>query len=173
MTIRSSLVALSVFLVACGTPPPRAVPVASRPTAAPAPTATPVATETPAARYVRLAKAGATLPIVRAGKPKGEWKADVTNTGNGPEVTLTMPVSVGFDSAQTVRQAKRHIAQVVKAIFDGDPAVARITVTGTTPDAADGSEQAAVSIFITRDAFAAWNGTAETLGDWRIAPRYQ
>lgn len=151
--------------------PPTAAPAAVEPTSAPV---APVPTDTPEAHYVALARAGVTIPSVRpAGVGKGEWTADVTDIGNGPEVTLTMPVGAALDNAQVVRQAKRQLAQVVKAIFDGDPAVVRVTAIGTYADGSDGSELPVASIFVTRDQYTKWDGTADNLGDWRIAPRYQ
>jgi len=123
---------------------------------------------------VTLAKAGVTIPGVRpAGVGKGAWAADVTDAGNGPEVTLTMPVGSALDKAQVVRQAQRQLAQAVKAIFDGDPAVVRVTAIGTYADGNDGSELPVASIFVTRDQYATWDGTAVNLGAWRIAPRYK
>lgn len=146
-------------------------------TAAPEPTDAPVATEapdTPAARYIAIAQAGVTIPAVRPGDmPKGEWKADVVDLGKGPEVTMTMPVGIGLSTAQMLRQAKRQVAQAIKAIFDADSSVARVSVTGTLPDGANNTELGAVSIFVTRVTYTRWDGIAENLGDWRIPPRYQ
>lgn len=141
----------------------------SEPTVAPAPTP-----DSPAARYIAIAQAGVTTPSVRpADMPKGEWKADVVDLGKGPEVTMTMPVGIGLSTAQMLRQAKRQIAQAVKAVFDADPAVARVSVTGTLPDGANNTELGAVSIFVERASYARWDGIAENLGSWRIPPRYQ
>lgn len=144
--------------------------VTPAPTNAPAPSAVPTNED----RYVALAQSGVTIPSVRPSDVgKGAWSADVTDLGNGPEVTLTMPVGAGLDATQAVRQAKRQLAQAVKAIFDGDAAVVRVTAIGTYADGNDGSELPVASIFITREQYARWDGTAENLGDWRIAPRYQ
>ena len=146
----------------------------SPPTTAPAPTSAPAVADTPEARYVALAQAGVTIPSVRpSAVGKGEWKAEVSDLGKGPEVTLTMPVGAGLDKAQVVRQAQRQLAQVVKAIFDGDPAVVRVTAIGTYADGNDGSELPVASIFVTRAQYGQWDGTAVNLGDWRIAPRYK
>lgn len=173
------------LLLACGsgqavqpTRPLAATSAAVAPTAPPAvPTTAPTAIPTPdspAARYVAIAQAGVTIRSVRPGDmPKGEWKADVVDTGKGPEITLTMPVGIGLSTAQMLRQAKRQVAQAVKALFDADPAVARVSVTGTLPDGANNTELGAVSIFVERDRFARWDGIAENLGSWRIPPRYQ
>lgn len=46
-------------------------------------------------------------------------------------------------------------------------------IIGTVPDAADGSELPAVSIFVLRSDFARWDGIAENLGEWRISLRYK
>lgn len=176
---QSAAPAMATIVAIAATDPPAATAAPTnvpQPTDTPQPTNTPApaaATETAETRYVRIAQAGATIPIARVNLPKGEWKAELLNAGEGPEVTLTMPVSVGLSNEQTVRQAKRHLSQVVKALFDGDPALVRVTAIGTTPDAADGSELPAVSIFVTRAAFAQWDGTAENLGEWRISPRYK
>lgn len=94
-------------------------------------------------------------------------------TSVAPEVTLTMPVSIGLSNEQTVRQAKRHVAQVVQALFDGDASLTQVLVFGTVPDGADSSEQPVLSILIDRATYDAWDGTAENLGMWRIAPRYK
>lgn len=180
-------VVLVALLLACGSGRavrPTAAPAAIESTAVPAATIAAEATpapakpaptpDTPAARYITIAQAGVTIRTVRtAGMPSGEWKADVIDNGSGPEVTLTMPVSIGLDTAQTLRQAKRQIAQAVKAIFDADPTVARVSVIGTLPDGANSTELGAVSIFIERADYARWDGTAENLGRWRIPPRYQ
>lgn len=174
---------LAAAAVPTTAPEPTAVPeptIAPEPTTAPEPTiaavpstAAPTA-DTPAARYIAIAQAGVTIRSVRPGDmPKGAWKADVVDIGNGPEVTMTMPVGIGLSTAQMLRQAKRQVAQAVKAVFDADPAVARVTVTGTLPDGSDKSELGAVSIFVTRAAYTRWDGTAENLGDWRIPPRYR
>lgn len=156
---------------------PTLAPIAATEAPAIEPTATPAApvvTDTPEARYVALAKNGVTIPSVRpADVGKGEWNADVTDIGNGPEVTLTMPVGAALSAAQVVRQAKRQLAQVVKAVFDGDPAVVRVTAIGTYADGNDGSELPVASIFVTREQYTKWDGTADNLGDWHIAPRYQ
>lgn len=153
----------------------------AEPTAAPEPTEVVVLTEAPTvedspeARYVRIAQEGLTIPSTRPamGLPDGEWKAEVVTLENGPEVTLTFPLGPGLTNEQTVRQAQRQCAQVVKALFDADPALARVTAFGTLPDGAGSTELGAVSIFVTRDQYAAWDGVAENLGEWRIAPRYQ
>lgn len=156
-------------------PPDTPVPMPI-PTDVPAPTPVPVTPtpDSPEARYVAIAQAGVTIPSVRtAGMSKGEWKADVVDIGKGPEITLTMPVGIGLSTAQMLRQAKRQIAQAVKALFDSDPKIARVSVTGTLPDGSDGSELGAASIFVERAAYTAWDGLPENLGNWRIPPRYQ
>ncbi len=186
------LAIMAALLISCGgAPVARTVPAtetpAARATAVPVPTKGPTgeptpapatetapAADTPAARYIAIAQSGVTIPAVRtADMPKGEWKADVVDVGNGPEVTLTMPVGVGLSTAQMLRQAKRQVAQAVKAIFDADPAVARVSVTGTLPDGAGNTELGAVSIFVDRASYTRWDGIAENLGNWRIPPRYQ
>lgn len=156
-------------------PPDTPVPIPV-PTAAPAPTPIPATPtpDSPEARYIAIAQAGVTIPSVRtADMPKGEWKADVVDNGSGPEITLTMPVGIGLSNEQLVRQAKRQIAQAVKALFDSDPKIARVSVTGTLPDGADGAELGVALIFVERAAYAAWDGLPDHLGNWRIAARYQ
>jgi hypothetical protein len=142
----------------------------------PAPTALPASPtpDSPEARYITIAQAGVTIPSVRtADMPKGEWKADVVDNGNGPEITMTMPVGIGLSKEQLLRQAKRQIAQAVKALFDSDPKIARVSVTGTLPDGANNTELGVALIFVERATYTTWDGTPDNLGNWRVPIRYQ
>lgn len=175
MKRHAALAFVLLTLLACGAPVASVAPTA--PAASPAPSATiapsptpaaPTATLEPAARYLALAQAGLVTPIVRPGLPAGEWKASSFLPG---EVQITMPLSVGGDNAQTVRLGKILIAQVVKALFDGAPELARVNVIGTTPGNAAQGELAGISTVVEREAFARWDGTAETLGPWQVSGR--
>lgn len=153
-----------LFLTACGTSsgarPTRTV----RP---PQPTATPAPTQTTDQRYLSIAQDGA-LPVVRSGAPKGEWKVDVL----GPTVRIDYPMTIGMSNEQTVRQAKLQGAGIVKRLFDAEPALSRVNVVGTLPDGANGAELAAVSLVVERAAYAAWDGSADSL-PWNVSPRLQ
>jgi hypothetical protein len=122
---------------------------------------------------VRVAQAGVTIPITRINLLKGEWKATLTNLGDGPHVELTMPIGVGLDNEQTIRQGQRYLSQAVAALFNDDPTIVSILAYGTLPDGPNQEEINALSILMERAAFEAWDGTAANLGDWRVAPRYQ
>lgn len=131
------------------------------------PTETP--TQTAADRYLAIAQTGA-LPTVRGGAPKGEWNAITQNLGQGLEVRIEFPMTIGLSNEQTVRQAKRQGAGIMKRLFDADPALARVNIIGTLPDGPDNTELAAVSIVIERAAYLAWDGSAESL-PWNVSPR--
>lgn len=139
------------------------------PTAAPVLTETPAATQTAEDHYLTIAQTGA-LPTVRPGMPKGAWTARAQNLGQGPEVRIEFPMTIGLSNEQTVRQAKRQGAGIMKRLFDADPALARVNIIGTLPDGPNQAEQPAVSILIERAAYAAWDGSAESL-PWNVSPR--
>lgn len=143
-----------LFLAACESPPPQ-------------PTPTPRATAPTPTReegLLELAKDGA-LPVVRGGEPIPEWKISLL----GGDVTVTYPMTIGADNAQTVRQAQTQAAGVVKRLFDGDSSVESVNAIGTLPEAS--GELPAVSIVVERSAMSSWDGTAANLGDWNISPR--
>jgi hypothetical protein len=120
-------------------------------------------------KYLSLAQDGLITPIVRMGRPAGEWKALLIDAG---DVQITMPLTVGMPE-ETVRLGKMAIAQVTKALFDNAPELERVTVIGTTPDGPDGAELPAISIVVERAAFAQWDGTADTLGPWQVSGQLQ
>jgi hypothetical protein len=184
--MRRALLALVLLtLLACGAPAAVAPTPTPLPTVTPAPTVAPSVTPAPTvpptpaatlspqaereARYLALAQGGIVTPLVRPGLPAGEWAASSLLPG---EVQITLPLSVGGDSAQTVRLGKLAIAQVVKALFDGTSELTRVNVIGTTPGV-DGGELAAISTVVERAAFARWDGTAEHLGPWQVSGRLQ
>lgn len=83
-----------------------------------------------------------------------------------------MPVTQGLNNDQTVRQAKRQVAAAVKGAFDSDETLVRALVFGTVPGSG-ADEVRVLSILVDRDQYKAWNGSAEDLGEWRVAPAFQ
>lgn len=174
------LLPVLLILAACGSAPMQqvaqptmaAAPSATEaavPTIAPSPTAPPAPTLEPSQRYLEIAR-GAALPLVRPNLPKGEWKATLRALD---DVSITMPLGVALDKEQFVRQAKRTMQAVVKAVFDGAPELNVINLIGTTPDGTNQEELPAVSIVVERTQLATWDGTPDTLTTWNISPRYQ
>lgn len=119
-----------------------------------------------AARYVQIAQAG----LTSSSRRDNAWSATLVSAG---ELRLTMPLDAGASPAETVQQGQQHLAQAVKALFDGAPELARITAIGTLPDGQGGAEQEAISIAVGRAAYEDWNGAAPSLGSWQISPRLQ
>lgn len=150
------------------TPTNAAPPTRPAATRAPAAPAAPAASATPASlgdRYLGIARAGMTIPLVRSG---GVWSASVLDAG---DVSIRMPIEVGLSNEQTVRQGRRMMAQVVYALFTQVDAMERVNVIGTLPDGANGDELPALSIVVERAAFTAWDGTAANLPGWNVSPR--
>lgn len=116
-----------------------------------------------------IAQDGA-LPTVRSGAPKGVWTAKAQNLGQGPEVRIEFPMTIGLSNEQTVRQAKIQGAGIMKRLFDADATLTRLNIIGTLPDGPDQAELAAVSIVVERSAYTAWDGAADSL-PWNVSPR--
>jgi hypothetical protein len=133
------------------------------------PTVAPTMAETADDHYLSIARSGA-LPTVRGDAPKGAWVAKAQDLGQGPEVRIEFPMTIGFSAEQTTRQAKLQGAGIIKRLFDADPALMRVNVIGTLPDGPDNAEQAAVSIVIERAVYAAWDGNYESLS-WNVSQR--
>lgn len=161
---------LAFVLAACGTPPAAIAPtVAPPPTVAPLPTAppSPEPSPEPSVRYLQYAREGA-IPVVRPGLPAGEWKSLLVDRG---AVSITFPLTVGTSNEQIVRLGKTQAQGIVKRLFDAAPELMSVNVIGTLPDGANQAELAAISIVVTRDALATWDGTPDTLGEWNVSPR--
>lgn len=153
------------------TPPPSmtpALPTAPQPTSVSA--ALPTATVSPEARYLAIAQEGAIF-VARLGFPDGEWKAVPQNLGDGPEVQIIFPLSVGGSNEQTVRLGKAQAAGIIYRLFTADSALVAVVATGTLPDGPNNDEQGAIAIRVTRVAFDRWDGKAETLEDWNVSQR--
>lgn len=144
----------------------------SEPTTAP-PSATlalPTATISPEARYLAIAQKGAIF-VARSGLPDGEWKAVTHNLGDGSEVQIIFPMSVGGSNEQTVRLGKAQAAGIVYRLFTADPDLVAVVASGTLPDGPDNGEQGAIAIRVMRAEFNRWDGKAETLENWNISQR--
>lgn len=122
-------------------------------------------------RYLIVAKKAA-LPLVRGDLPKGEWGIEEVIASEGPSIKVTMPLSIALSKEQFVRQAKRTMAFVTKALFDADPQLARINVIGTMADGKDQSELPTVSIVVLRSEYEKWDGLPENLTHWNVSQRY-
>jgi hypothetical protein len=121
-------------------------------------------------RYVQLAQASMTHPIARDGLPAGAWAATLVGTD---DLRLTLPIGVASSPTATVQQGQQQLAQAVTALFDGAPELARVRLTGTLPDGPHQTEQPALSITVSRVAYADGNGTPATLGHWDVRPHLQ
>ena len=161
------------ILLACGggaaisTPEPSMTP---EPTATPLP---PTATPEPlagAALYEQVARDAARPLDTRAavGMPSGDWEVATLLPG---EVQITYPMTAGMSTEQTVRQGQRQIAAMVKALFDADPELVRVNVIGTLP--LGEQEAPAISVALTRDEYAGWNGNAAELPGMQVSQRLQ
>lgn len=139
--------------------------------------APPAPPPTPESRYLSIAQEAAGPSIRTAAHGEGAWKAELLNVGEGPELTLTMPLNQALSNEQFVRLAKQRIGQVVNALFVSDPALVRVTVIGTFPQE-PGNELPAVSLFVRHDLVPSWGSATvaelEASGaTFDIKPRYQ
>lgn len=98
-----------------------------------------------------LSAAPAEEDAVIAAAPADEWQARIIqNRQSGqPTVLITMPLhrSETSSNAEFVQATKASIAHVISTLFTEDPALERVGVVATLPNA-DGKELPAVSIFV-------------------------
>jgi hypothetical protein len=164
--MKYTIVVLLSLLVGCGgasLTPPTAVSVTSMPTTVPASTPT----EEPSARYLRIAQDGAT-PVVRSGLPQGEWKSTLVDIN---AVQITYPLTVGTSNEQIVWLGRVQGQGIIKRLFDAAPELMSVNTVGTLPDGSNGTELAAISIVVKREALKTWDGTPDTIGEWNVSPR--
>lgn len=73
-------------------------------------------------------------------------------------------MTAGMSTEQTVRQGRRQVAAILAALFDSDPALNVVSITGTLP---------AVSTFATRAEYDQWNRDPANLPNLRVAASLQ
>ena len=159
-----------VLILACGSG------AAARPTDTPASTAIPAPTEAPTAIPEPTATLSPEESIVaiakRAASPnmrEGEWAASQGDFGNGPRITLIMPLNDLGSNDQIVRLNQNRMAGAAKALLETYPEIVEVNVQGTLP--LNGQEADAISLLITRDQFTAWSGIPADLTGWQVSQR--
>jgi hypothetical protein len=160
-----------VFILACS-----GGAAATRPTSTPAATATPAPTEAPTAIPEPTATLSPEAQIVeitkRAASPnmrEGAWQASQGDFGNGPRITLIMPLNDLGSNEQIVRLNQNRMAGAAKALLETYPEIAEVNVQGTLP--LNGSEADAISLVLTRDELIAWSGIPADLTGWQVSQR--
>ena len=153
-----------VFTLACNgaaTVRPTTAPAATEaPTTIPEPTAT----LSPEEAIVAIAKRAAS-PNMR----EGTWQASRGDFGNGPRITLIMPLNDLGSNEQIVRLNQNRMAGAAKSLLETYPEIVEVNVQGTLP--LNGTEADAISLLITRDQFISWSGIPADLTGWQVSQR--
>lgn len=143
-------------------PEPGAIPRSTpRPTSSPAPEPT----AAPSADQILEEQVRNANPPVR----RGAVSIEHGDFGNGPRISITMPIGDQGTNEQIVRLGKLRMTNAILAAFDSDPAIVEVNVIGTTP--LGGTEAAAISIVILRSEMVGWSGKSEDLPNWQVSQR--
>lgn len=98
------------------------------------------------------------------GFPPGGWVAQATTDA----ITVTLPLNADTDIDSDLRSARAALVRGAKQVFDQDGDLQHLAIVGTLPLGPNQTEIPLLFGDIGRADVAAWDGTTDQLGIWKM-----